>query len=341
MTEETSSHVIAWDINKQAIAEVAEDLKDIDAYQDLDAAKAAKKTLSKMRTALGVAHKETKAEALAFGRKVDAKKNEYLALIKEIEDPITAQLDEIKNAEAKAEEERVQIRMTEIERIQAYSLDRHDLDLDQLEERLKNLREQECDVEHMMEWADDWDLAKQEADLKLRLSIDRERTRIEEERKQQEIAEENARKQKELDDRQAAMDLEEAERKAIQDKADQERREKEDKEARERQEEQDKIAEEQAAAQKKIDDENARLAQEKADKERREQAEAAAIEFAARALEQAPDREKLLTYADSVDELIKNKPTLATDAANDVLLQAVAMLIEVAYDIRQQTEEMK
>jgi hypothetical protein len=330
MTDENQTQVISWDINKAAIAEVAEDLKDIDAYRDLKGAKAAKKTLTKMRTALGEAHKETKAEALAFGRLVDAKKNEYLALIREIEDPITAQLDEIKNAEAKAEEERVQIRMTEIERIQAYSLDRHDLDLDQLEERLKNLREQECDVEHMMEWADDWDLAKQEADLKLRLSIDRERTRIEEERKQQEIAEENARKQKELDDRQAAMDLEEAERKAIQDKADQERREKEDKEARERQEELDAQQVAIDEQQKELDD----IAREEERKKAKEEAEALA-------LAQAPDRDKLLLFANAVDHLIGVKPTLDTDAGNEILLNATAMLIEVAHDIRTSTEEMK
>jgi hypothetical protein len=348
MTEEQSTQVIEWNVNDQAIAEVAEQCKEIDAYQDLDAAKKAKKGLTKMRTALAEAHKETKAEALAFGRKVDAEKNRLLALIRKIEDPITEQLDEIKNKAAREEEERVQTLMNEIERIQAYALDRHSLTLEELNERLENLRAQEpascivlsIDMEGQR-WVDDWDLAKEEADMKLRITIQNEKERLEEEAKQAEIAAENKRVADELAERQRKMDEEDAERQAIRDKEDAERKAREDAEAAERKRKQDIIDEQQRKAQKKIDEENERLAREKREREEEEERKNLEAEAEARALEQAPDRVKLLAFADSVDDLLKNKPSLATDVAAEVLQQATAMLVEVSYDIRKMTEEMK
>ena len=147
-----------------------------------------------------------------------------------------------------------------------------------------------AEVETDPEQTETAELTKQDGLMKLRITLSNEQERIETERGQQKIAEENAAKQKELDERQAAMDADEAERKAINDKADAERREKEDKENRERQEELDKQAERQAAAQKVIDDENDRL-----------QREATIEEAAARALEQAPDRQKLLSFAIDVE----------------------------------------
>ena len=330
MTEETNTPVISWDVNKAAIAEVAEDLKDIDAYQDLPAAKAAKKTLTKMRTALGEAHKETKAEALAFGRKVDAKKNEYLALIREIEDPISQQLDEINNAERDAEEQRVQIRMDEIERIQAYALDRHSLTLIELEQRLENLRRQESDPDHMMEWADDWDLAKQEADLKLRLAIDREKKEIEARREKEALEEENKKLREEAAERKA----EQAER---------------DAEAKKEAAELERVNREEAEArQADLDRQQAEI-----DKERQEREEAEEMERQRKAKAeeeeeaqklrdlQAPDVDKLKKYAEAIDHLIGLRPVMGSTAGNSALLDTIALLTDAADIIVKHIEEMK
>jgi hypothetical protein len=339
--EETSTQVIEWNVNDHAIAEIAEQCKDIDAYEDLDAAKAAKKGLTKMRTALGDAHKETKAGALAFGRKVDAEKNRLLVSIRKIEDPISAQLDEIKNLEVVKEEERIYGIEFQLDRLRAFANDRHSLDIEQLEARIADLTAEPVNPDIYQEMFDTAELTKEDGLMKLRITLQNEKERIEEEAKQAEVAAENAAKQKELDERQAKMDLEDAERQAINDKADAERREKEDKENRERQEKLDEQQAEQDAAQKLIDDENERIAKEakdKADEEERLNLEA---ENEARALEQAPDREKLLFFANLVDSLIGAQPTLATDTAKEILQQANAMLIEVAYDIRKSTEEMK
>jgi len=335
--EEAQGQVINWDVNKAAIAEVAEDLKDIDAYKDLDAAKAAKKTLTKMRTALGEAHKETKAEALNFGRKVDAKKNEYLALIKVIEDPISEQLDEIKNKAAREEEERLQKIMDYIEGIQAFALDRHSLTLEELVARREELHSRGIDPEVTQERHDDAQLSYDEADLKLRLAIQNEKDRIEQEEAQRMAAEENAAKQKELDERQAKMDAEDAKRKAEQKERDEAASFRAAKEQAERQAEFDKVAAEQEAERKQLDEARVKREAEEAEEERLN----LEAENEARAREQAPDREKLMFFAALVDQLLAAKPTLATDTANEIMLQAASMLIEVAYDIRKMTEEMK
>ena len=47
MTEETSTQIIEWNVNDQAIAEVAEKCKEVDAYKDLDTAKVYKGILQK------------------------------------------------------------------------------------------------------------------------------------------------------------------------------------------------------------------------------------------------------------------------------------------------------
>jgi len=332
MNEETaqeSTQVINWDINKNYIASVAEEYKDVDAYKDFDAAKAAKKRLVKMRGALNDAHKETKAEALAFGRKVDAAKNEYLELIRAIEDPISAALDDIKNAEAKKEEERKAGIMGQIERIQAFSLDRHSLTLDELEERLTNLRAFEIEVPFFEEFAEDAEMAKQEADLKLRLAIDREKQELQEK-------EEKAELQRKLDEADAKLAKV---------------KEEEDERNRVAKEQADAAAAEQRkiddARQKELDDQQAEIDRQNAEREAQLQADADAEAMAnaereAQALRdlQAPDIEKLKKYAEAIDHLIGLKPVMGSTAGNACLLHTLSALIDIHDTFKFHIEEM-
>ena len=332
-----NQEVIDFNVNDARILEVKEEFKDIDAYQDLDAAKAAKKTLTKMRTTLSDAHKEAKSDALAFGRKLDAEKNRLLADIKEIEDPISEDLSKIKNAATIAEANRVGAIEAELFRIDAIALDRHELGLEELKCRQERLREIPVTEEIFQEMLEAAQTHVQDVEMKLRIAVGQEEDRIKEAAAQAETAAENARKQKELDDRQAKMDAEDAERQAIRDKEDAARREKEAEENAEKEAEFKRIAAEQEAEREQLDKERREREAAAAEEERKN----LAAEEEARRAEQAPDRVKLLLFSDRVDELLKTKPTLATDAASDIMLQAAAMLIEVAYDIRKMTEEMK
>lgn len=317
--------VVIFNINDASIAEIKEDLGAVDAYKDLDHAKAAKKSLTKMRTTLADAHKDAKADALAYGRRCDAEKNRLLVLIAEIEDPITEQLDEIKNAATKLEEARVTKIMEGIEQIQAFALDRHELTFDQLNERLDTLLGHKIDPEFFAEHTEDAENAKEVSESKLRIAIMNEETRLKEAAEKEELA----RKNKELQDKVDKQEEENAERaKADKKVADADsvlRKIKDD----ERQAELDKQAEEQAAAQKILDDDAAAKAQQEADDEA---AELAAI--------QAPDKEKLTLFAQAIDHLVGVKPTLQSDAGNAILLDAVASLLQTKNYIETKREEL-
>jgi hypothetical protein len=324
-TETIETMVVSFSVNDAAIAEIKEDLGVVDAYKDLAHAKTAKKTLTKMRTTLADAHKEAKADALAYGRRCDAEKNRLLELIADIEDPITAQLDEIKNAEAREEEQRLAKIMEGIEQIQAFALDRHDLTFDELNTRLDTLLGLKVDPDFYAEHTEDAENAKEVSESKLRIAILNEGQRLEEKAEQERVEAEN----KELKEKLAKQEADQAEKdaaqKVIDDAAAAEQKEKDDA----RQKELDEQAETQRKAQKKIDDdaaEKARVAEEE--------------EAAALAAIQAPDREKLTLFAEAVGHLVNVKPTLQSDAGNQILLDAVASLLQVKSYIETKREEL-
>jgi hypothetical protein len=326
------NRVITFSINDAAIAEVAEDFKDIDAFKDLPAAKTAKKSLVKMRSTLGEAHKEAKADALAYGRRCDAEKNRLLELIGEIEDPITEDLDSIKNAAALEEQQRLDKIMEGIEQIQAFALDRHDLSFDQLNERLDTLLALKVDPLFYAEQTEDAENAKEVSESKLRIALMNEETRLKEAAEKEELA----RKNKELQDEIDRNNAERAERDA-------EQKVKDDAAAVERKAELDKQAEEVAAAQVKIDAENKRLADDEAERlatKRAEEAKAAEDLAAEIAAVQAPDKDKLVLFAQAVDHLVGVKPVLQSDLGNDILLEAIASLLQIRTYIEKRSEEL-
>jgi hypothetical protein len=323
--ETLENRVIRFSVNDQRIAEAKEEFKDVDAYKDLDAAKKAKAALTKMRTALGDAHKEAKAEALAYGRRCDAEKNRLLELIGEIEDPITEQLNDIKNAAKREEEQRLALIEGGIEQIQAFALDRHDLTFDQLTERLDTLLALKVDPDFYAERTEDAENAKEVAESKLRIAIINEEARLKEVEEQERVRKENEELRKQL----AKSQAEQAERdkKAAAEQA--------AKDA-ERKAELDKQAEELAAAQAEIDAEKKRQAEEQ---RKKEEAEAEAKAKAIAAL-QAPDKQKLLLYATDIHTLVNNRPVLQSDAANNILLDVIASLVQVESFIESKSEEL-
>jgi hypothetical protein len=323
--EGIATQVIKFSINDAAIAEVAEDFKDVDAFKDLVAAKAAKKTLTKMRTTLGEAHKASKADALAYGRRCDAEKNRLLVLIGEIEDPITEDLDSIKNAAALEEQQRQDKIMEGIEQIQAFALDRNDLTFDQLNERLDTLLKLKVDPDFYAESTQDAENAKEVAESKLRIAIIAESARLDELAEKVELEKKNKALQEQVDKQNAEAAEREADAIAELDRL----REVEQTAADARQADLDKQAEELAAEQKRLD----KIAEdEEAIRIEDEAAELAAI--------QAPDKEKLTLFASAIDHLIGVKPVLQSDAGNAILLDAVASLIQVKSYIETKREEL-
>ena len=322
MTEATGQ-VIEWSVNDARIAEIAEEIGEVDAYKDLDYAKESKKKLTKMRSALTEAHKEAKAEALAFGRKCDAEKNRLLALIAKIEDPITEQLDEIKNAEKRKEEERLALIEENLDKIRALTEDRHELELDDLEARYKQSQDIEITEEIFQEFTDQAHTLLEDAQMKLRIAINKAKEAAEEAKRQAEIAAENARKEEELRKEREAFEKEKREAREKQEAEDAERRKKED-------------------AERAEEEERLRKEREELEAEKRKQEEAEAAEQAERdRLARAPDTEKLTAYADDLEAAIKAKPMMETQEANNVMLHVVAGMIELVGELRRMTEELK
>lgn len=335
-TEAKPQPIVTFNINDKRIAEVKEELKDVDAHKDLAGAKAAKTKLTKMRTALADSHKVVKADALAYCQLVDGEKRRLLELIGEIEDPITADLKAIKEKADNEEAERVGAIMGRIEELQAFALDRHDLTLAELNQRLETLLAREITEELYEEYLEDADNAKTVSESKLRIAIGAAEERAEAARKAEEQEEENRQLREKLAKQEAEQKEKDDLAAAEQRKRDDEAAEKLRKENEEKQAELDKQAEEQAAEQKKIDDENQRIADEQAEKDRKEAEEKAA----AIAAIQAPDKDKLVLFADAVGHLINVKPTLQSDLGNEILLDAVANLIEIESDTRRRSEEL-
>lgn len=95
-------------------------------YADKEGAKQAKSHMSKLRKVKGKiseVHKEAKAEALAFGRKLDAKKNEYIGevdkMIKVHKEPLDAIEAEVIAESLKRQQEYAEVQAKKIAEIEA------------------------------------------------------------------------------------------------------------------------------------------------------------------------------------------------------------------------------
>ncbi len=327
---EAKQKVINFNVNDKRIAEAKELYKDVDANKDMDEAKAAKQVLTKMRTTLAEAHKEQKAESLEYGRTLDAEKNRLLALIAEIEDPIKQQIDRIKNAEIEAEEERVSIISEHLTRLESYALDRHDLNVEQIKERRANLAKEPLTEDRYQELLPQAKMAHEESDTKLRIVLQRELDAEATKAEQDKIAEDNAAKQKELDERQAGLDAQAESQRREQEQAAEDAAAEQKKKDDARQAELDKQAEENAAEQRRLDDI-------KAEEDRKVKA----AEEAAADLLRAPDRDKLLHFARSLEELLGDKPVMESQEGANTMLFIEGQVIELAETIRKCVEEMK
>ena len=312
--------VINFNINDQRIAEVAEEFKEIDAYKDVESAKQAKKVLVKMRSVLTDAHKDQKAEALRTGQRLDAEKRRLLALIAPIEDPITEQLDEIKNTEAKKEQERIDRIQARIKVIRDYGLDLEDLevvDLQRVQERLNSV-ELDSSFEELLVDAEG---AKAESESRLRIAINRAMARKEEEAKLEQQRKDQGEQQLKLDKQKAEAD--ERDRKA---------REAEEERKRIELEERDrKLVED-----KRILDQQ-RLEQD--EKERKEREAKATEEADKLAAKQAPDVDKLLVLATDLTAI--PMPTMKSRKGSNVIAHVEDSLNDIVNTIRKHAGEMQ
>ena len=167
-------------------------------YASKEGAKQAKSLMAKLRkvkTKVGEIHKEAKAEALAFGRKLDAKKNEYNGevdkMIKFHKDPLDAIEAEVIAESLKKQQELADVeakRLAEIEaRERAIILAEEKIarEKDEAEEKIR--RETAAEAEKLIK-EQQAEAVKMQAELDREKAIRQARDKVEEDAKTKELA---------------------------------------------------------------------------------------------------------------------------------------------------------
>ena len=336
--DEPPKSVVNLNINDTRIADVKAQLAGVDATKDFKSAKAAAKTCQQMRATLTDAHKQQKAESLAFGRTLDAEKNRLLSLIAEIEDPIRAQIEEIETAEKRKEEERVEAIEVRIQDIRSYGINLDGATLAELETEQESLTAIEID-DSFEEFREQAAGAKAEAESRLRIAIGHAQTREEKAARLEQQRKEQEEQQAALDAQQAKLDAQAAEQKAESDAMEAEHNRKfvEEADIKRQLEEQEATERkaELAKQQKEIDRQN----REREERERVEKEAAEKEAAAARAAELAPDKEKLDKLAGSLEQLLL--PEVQSQQAEDVLTYVRSELKAIAVNVKHYAGEME
>jgi len=321
-------HVIEYNITDAALAELAEKHKDVDAHKDYDAAKVAAKECQQLRIGLEDKRVELKKDALEYGRAVDGEAKRIKAAIVKIEQPIKDQITEIDNAEKLKEQRRVEKIESALQVLRAYGTDTDDRTLAELQQWQEQLNEMEITEDQFQEFREQALGAKAESESRLRIAINRKQAAEEEAAALEQQRKEQAEEQEKLD----------AQRKEIEEGQAKLREQQEAAEAKAREEQEAKDAE----RQKELDAQQAELDKQQAEREEQEKQErekAEAEAAAARALELAPDKEKLERLANIIEAT--ELPAVASQQAVDVISYVKSEIKSIANNIRHYAGEME
>lgn len=331
MNDETQ--VIEYGITDAALADLKTRLSGIDASEDYDLAKTSLKECQQLRKKLTDAHRDKKAEALAFGRRLDTEKNRIMGKIKEVENPIKETKDAVDQAAERKEASRIVNIRIRIGEIQSFGDNLFARDIKDMEAGLARLAEIDVN-ESFAEFFHEAKAEHSSATTTLKSAIMERKARAEEaeqlekqraeqeaedarleavRKKQEEVARKLQEKQDEIDKRQRE-DQQEIARKQqkVQDKIDADRREVE------------KQIEQQKAAEAAVVAERERLAKEQAEAEKAERLK--------------PDTEKLLMLAVAIEDT--KMPTVNSDEAQFVIAETRESLAMVATELRRSTKEL-
>jgi len=273
--------------------------------EEYKVAKNAARVYQKGRTALDNRRKELKADALEFGRQVDAEAKKILEPLKAGEDALKAKIKAVDDEAERVEQERVDGIQAKIDVFRQITTAAPDSNREELEQAQAHLDGIQLDGQFYAEFTEDAELAvfkAREAVEKAIKALDEreafEAQQAELKRQQDELAEqqaEAARKQEELD-KQAREQQEAA------DKAENDRKAAEQAEA------------DRKAREKREAEEKAQAEQEARERAEREEAERKAIEAARTAM--AADKDALIAWGEKIRSL--DLPELATDEGREL-----------------------
>ena len=317
--------IVKYDVTEAAISEMRSlymDLivKDIDDKDGFEAVHSARMVVKGKRIAVEKQRKDFKADALEYGKRVDAEAKKIFALLGPIESHLQEQEDVVINERKRIQAEKEAAEQARIhDMVDAFASVGRTVPFFELATmsddeftKLYNATKKGFEAEQSR-------IAEEK-----RLEIERlEKERLEREAEAKRLADERA----ELDKIKAEQEAERKRLKEEQDKIDAEKRKAE------------RIAFEKQAL------ENARIAAEKATKEKADReaaekvaAEAKAKEEAERAEKLRPDKEKLIAFARFLQKGVKY-PELSTSEAKDIKRNAATQIYDIGEEILDAVEK--
>jgi len=319
------NQIVKYDVTDVAIAEMSKrymplTVKDLDDKEGFEAVHDARMVVKGKRVEVEKARKAYKADALEYGRKVDAEAKRVFALLEPIEthlqteeDKVTKEKERIKAEEERKEKEKIQGRVDALLAVNVVLpfMDVATMTDEEFAVLLASAKETHEIALREMKEADDARVAEANRVAAERAENDR-------------IREEQETKAKALQEKEDAL---KAKEKALE----AEQQAEIDRKAREKFE---KETADNARMQAEKD------AKEKAEREAREKKEAEEAEIAEKARQEAlkPDKEKLITFAETVRGLAANNLDVKSDMAREIFHEALDGIMKISKRIKDQAE---
>lgn len=295
---------------------------DISQKTEMQLARSARLELKNIRVEADKTRKTLKEDSLRYGKAVQGVYNVIEYLIKPIEEYLEDQEKFAEREEAKRKAELAETRNSEISMLRdyfPYNLDLGELSEDDYQKLLSGAKAQHAAKEEADRKAEADRIAREKAEAE-----ERERIRIENERLKAEAAEREAAIAKERAEAAAKAEAERIEREKAEAEARAER-EKQFAEERAKVEAERKELEEKAAAERR---ERERIEAELRAEQARKDAEAKAKAEAERKAKNAPDREKLIAFAETLNTL--QYPLTAGEEASALIERVRTAISKIA-----------
>jgi hypothetical protein len=337
--------IVKYDIADAAISKMNADymgltIQGLDDKEGFNQVHEARMVVKNHRVAVEKKRKELKADALEYGRRVDAEAKRITGLLDPIEAHLQAEEDKvieekkrIKEEKEKMERDRVQAIRDKIDLIKNTAIIDPTMESEAIKQKLNFLNTVTILPQVFQEFSEEAQNVLADTIKKVTAALE---ARIKWEKDEAERKAEAERLEKQRKEQEAAQAKINAENKRIADeKAALEREKKEAQEKKDREEREAKIREEERArAEKEAKEKVEREAREKEERERKEAEEKTKAE----ALK--PDKDKLLMFAEKVFQLAGGNLDVKSKEARAIFHDAIAGIMEVSKKIKERAEAL-
>ena len=335
------TQVVEYNVTDAAIAEMKDMymgllITDLDDKEQYDAVHKAHMVVRGKRIEVDKKRKELKADALAWGKKVQTEANRIFALIEPIESHLKGEKQKVKDEEERLEKERIADIQEKLDSIRKFDANFYHATSHELKSIIETIESIEITPEIFFEFTTEAN------ELKQRVLISTCQALEDREKRDKEEAERKA-QEEQLARERAALEKAKAERESEEAKLAEERRkiqEEKDRIEAEKRAEQERKDREEFERQAKIKAEaEAKAVAERAEQERiaREEAEKAEAERQKALL---PDKEKLILFADRITALTSGNLVIDSEDARKLFSDVLSDIMELDRHFRIEIDEL-